>query len=127
MTSFVGGGGPRFWISAPSESQQSNFAQLVLEIEDKDDMPKLVGPLQTALTESVPGAYLDARQLLTNPVRFPIEIHVFGHADIDASQEDSDIDTLRTTAGRIEQILRSTPGRCKTFALTGWRRAPASS
>ncbi len=110
VTSFVGGGGPRFWISAPSESEQSNFAQLILEIEDKDDMPKLVGPLQTALTESVPGAYLDARQLLTNPVRFPIEIHVFGHADIDASQEDSDIDTLRTTASRIEQILRSTPG-----------------
>ena len=29
ITSFVGGGGPRFWFSAPSESQQSNYAQLI--------------------------------------------------------------------------------------------------
>jgi multidrug efflux pump subunit AcrB len=110
VTSFIGGGGPRFWISAPSESQQSNYAQLILEIENKNDMPKLVGPLQAALTQSIPGAYLDVRQLLTNPVRFPIEIHVFGQADVDPAQEGADIVTLRTTANKVERILRAIPG-----------------
>ncbi len=110
VTSFVGGGGPRFWFSAASESQQSNYAQLILEIYDKHDMPKLVGPLQTALSDSVPGAYLDVRQLQTNPVKYPIEIHVFGQADVDPAQEDADVATLRNTAGAIEKILRSIPG-----------------
>ena len=110
VTSFVGGGGPRFWFTAFTESPQSNYAQLILEIEDKNDMPKLVTPLQTALTNSIPGAYLEVRQLLTNPVMFPIEIHVFGLADVDATQEASDIKTLRTTANRIEGILRSIHG-----------------
>jgi multidrug efflux pump subunit AcrB len=110
VTSFVGGGGPRFWFSAASESQQSNYAQLILEIYDKHDMPKLVGPLQTALSDSVPGAYLDVRQLQTNPVKYPIEIHVFGQADVDPAQEDADIATLRNTAGAIEKILRAIPG-----------------
>ena len=110
ITSFVGGGGPRFWFSAASESQQSNYAQLIFEIYDKDDMPKLVGPLQIALSDSVPGAYLDVRQLQTNPVRYPIEIHVFGQADVDPAQEEADINTLRTIAGRVAAVLRSTPG-----------------
>ena len=73
-------------------------------------MPKLVGPLQTALSDSVPGAYLDVRQLQTNPVQYPIEIHVFGQADAEPAQEEADIDTLRSIAGQIEEVLRSTPG-----------------
>ncbi len=32
-----------------SEAEQSNYAQLIIEIYDKEDMPKLVGPLQIAL------------------------------------------------------------------------------
>lgn len=110
ITSFVGGGGPRFWFSAASESQQSNYAQLIFEIYDKDDMPKLVGPLQTALSDSVPGAYLDVRQLQTNPVQYPIEIHVFGQADVEPAQEEADIDMLCNIAGQIAEVLRSTPG-----------------
>ena len=110
ITSFVGGGGPRFWFSAASESQQSNYAQLIFEIYDKDDMPKLVGPLQDALSDSVPGAYLDVRQLQTNPVQNPIEIHVFGQADVEPAEEDVDIDTLRDISGQVAAVLRSTPG-----------------
>ena len=91
------------------QSQQSNYAQLIFEIYDKDDMPKLVGPLQTALSDSVPGAYLDVRQLQTNPVQYPIEIHVFGQADVEPAQEEADIDMLRSIAGQIAEVLRSTP------------------
>ncbi len=110
VTSFVGGGGPRFWLTAATEAQQSNYAELILEIENKNDMPKLVGPLQSALIKSVPGAFLDVRQLQTSPVQSPIEIHVFGQTDIDPAQEQADIDTLRRTTNRIEDILRSIPG-----------------
>ncbi len=123
VTTFVGGGGPRFWFSAPSEVEQRNYAQIILEIYDKEDMPKFVGPLQNALSDSVPGAYFDVRQLLTNPVQSPIEIHVFGQADVDPSREADDIETLRDISGRIEEILRSTPGALRI--RTDWMEQSA--
>ena len=118
ITSFVGGGGPRFWFSAASEAEQSNYAQLILEIYDKEDMPKLVGPLQIALSDNVPGAYLDVRQLLTNPVQYPIEVHVQGQADVDPADENTEIVALRDTADQVEDILRATPGALRV--RTDW-------
>ena len=72
LTSFVGGGGPRFWFSVEPEQQQLNYAQLVVQVTDKHDTKELVGPLQTALTARVPGARIDVRQLETGkPVGNP--------------------------------------------------------
>src|SRR5258708_5555100 len=34
ITSFVGGGGPRFWFSVSPEIQQPNYAQLFIHIEE---------------------------------------------------------------------------------------------
>ena len=110
VTSFVGGGGPRFWFTAPSQPPQNNYARLILETYDKRIMPDFVGRLQKALSDAVPGAYLDVRQLLINPVTNPVEIHVFGQVDIDPALEDEDIRTLRSLTGQIEGILRATPG-----------------
>ncbi len=110
ITSFVGGGGPRFWFSVSPESPQANYAQLILEIENKEDMPKFVGPLQNLLSKEVPGAYVDVCQLLTNPVRYPIEVHIFGQADIDPAREQADIETLQNIANQAEAVLRSVPG-----------------
>jgi multidrug efflux pump subunit AcrB len=113
ITSFVGGGGPRFWFSVSSEPEQSNYAQLILEIYDKEDMPKLVGRLQNALSDSVAGAYVDVRQLLTNPVQYPIEFHVVGQTDVDPAQEDADVLALRDISDQVEAILRETPGAAR--------------
>jgi multidrug efflux pump subunit AcrB len=118
IVSFVGGGGPRFWFSAASEAEQSNYAQLIIEIYDKEDMPKLVGPLQTALSDSVPGAYLDVRQLLTNPVLHPIELHVLAQADVDPAKEADDVRTLQDISTQIMGIMRTTPGA--TRVRTDW-------
>ncbi|MFZ1886535.1 MAG: efflux RND transporter permease subunit [Candidatus Binataceae bacterium] len=110
ITTFVGGGGPRFWFSVSPESPQANYAQLILEIYNKEDMPKFVGPLQNLLSKEVSGAYIDVCQLLTNPVRYPIEVHIFGQADIDPAREQKDIETLDRIANQVEAALRSVPG-----------------
>ena len=110
LTSFVGGGGPRFWFSVSPESQQPNYAQIIFEIYDKDDMPELVGPLQDALSAGVPGAWLDVRQLQTNPVRYPLEIHIGGLVDFDPTREQADISELRRISTRVEEVLRAIPG-----------------
>jgi multidrug efflux pump subunit AcrB len=110
VTSFVGGGGPRFWFSVSPESPQPNYAQIILEIYDKDDMPELIGPLQDALSAGVPGAWLDVRQLQTNPVRYPLEIHIGGLVDFDPTREQADITELRRISTRVEEVLRAIPG-----------------
>jgi multidrug efflux pump subunit AcrB len=109
ITSFVGGGGPRFWFSASPQLQQLNYAQVLIEIRDKEATPDFIRELQPVLTASIPGARLDARQLLTNPIDYPIEIRVSSTADVSAAQEAADNRTLQTYATKVEDILRSIP------------------
>jgi multidrug efflux pump subunit AcrB len=109
MTSFVGGGGPRFWFSVTPELQQTNYAQVLIELADKNVTPKVVPIVQEALSRSVPGARCDARQLQTNPLDYPVEIRVSTRADVNPEQEASDIQGLREVASRVEDILRASP------------------
>jgi multidrug efflux pump subunit AcrB len=109
VTTFVGGGGPRFWFSASPQLQQLNYAQVLIEVTDKEITPQFIRELQPVLTASIPGARLDARQLLTNPIDYPIEIRIASTADVNAAQEKDDIRQLRKIAGQVEDILRSAP------------------
>ena len=109
VTAFVGGGGPRFWFSASPQLQQLNYAQVITELTDKELTPEFVRQLQPVLTANVPGARLDVRQLLTNPIDYPIEIRISSAADVSAAQEPEDIRTLRRLAGQVEDILRTSP------------------
>lgn len=109
ITTFVGGGGPRFWFSVSPQQQQLNYAQVIVEVTDKEDTPPLVDKLQTALSASVPGAYVDVQQLQTNPVDCPIQILLSGQADVASTEEEKDIRTLRGLARRVEDTLRASP------------------
>jgi multidrug efflux pump subunit AcrB len=110
LTTFVGGGGPRFWFSISPEAQQTNYAEVIVEVSDKEATPKLIQPLQEELTKQVPGAWITVRQLQTNPVEVPVELLVSGQADTDAKDEASDIQTLRHIAAQAEDIVRQAPG-----------------
>ncbi|HEU4678315.1 MAG TPA: efflux RND transporter permease subunit, partial [Terrimicrobiaceae bacterium] len=100
LTTFVGGGGPRFWFSVSPELQQLNYAQVIIEVNDKHDTNHLIGPLQRALDERIPGARVDVRQLDTGkPITMPVEIRISG----------SDMDALRQEAEKVKDILRATP------------------
>jgi multidrug efflux pump subunit AcrB len=109
ITTFVGGGGPRFWFSASPQMQQLNYAQVLIEVTDKEITPDFIHELQPVLSSTIPGARMDARQLLTNPIDYPIEIRVSSTADVNASQENEDILQMRSIANRVENILRSSP------------------
>ncbi|MGH7164010.1 MAG: efflux RND transporter permease subunit [Nitrospiraceae bacterium] len=100
LTSFVGGGGPRFWFSVAPEQQQLNYAQIMIQVTDKHDTEPLIAPLQDALTERIPGARLDVRQLETGkPVGIPVAVRLSGE----------DIATLRTLANRVKAVFRANP------------------
>ena len=74
LTTFAGGGGPRFWFSVSPEMPQTNYAQMIVEVNDKEASPKLARPIQDALAKEVPGAWITVRQLQTNPVENPVEL-----------------------------------------------------
>jgi multidrug efflux pump subunit AcrB len=110
ITSFIGGGGPRFWFSISPEAPQTNYAQVIVQVRDKDATPKLIGPIQEALNRHVPGTWITVRQLQTNPVETPVEILISGQADVDPRVEVRDIQTLRTIASQAMDVVQKSPG-----------------
>jgi multidrug efflux pump subunit AcrB len=110
LTTFVGGGGPRFWFSVAPELPQRNYAQILIRVRDKEATPELMEPLQATVAKEVAGAYVTFHQLQTNPVEFPVEIRLTGASDFDPKDEPSDIEALRALARNVEDFLRPIPG-----------------
>lgn len=99
VTTFVGGGGPRFWFSVSPELQQLNYAQIIIQVKDKHDTSHLVHPLQKALSERVAGARIDVRQLESGKaVGLPVAIRLTGQ----------DPQILRNHAEQVKAILTRT-------------------
>jgi multidrug efflux pump subunit AcrB len=100
LTTFVGGGGPRFWFSVAPEQRQPNYAQVLIEVADKHDTRHLIAEIQDALSATITGARLDVRQLETGPpVGIPVSIRLSGE----------DIVTLRTLATQVADLFRDIP------------------
>ena len=110
VTTFVGGGGPRFWFSVAPEQQQLNYAQVLIRLSDKEATPGMIAQLQSTLGNEVPGAYVTVHQLQTNPVEFPVEVRLSATADVDPGREAADNETLRSLAAQVEDILRPIRG-----------------
>jgi multidrug efflux pump subunit AcrB len=99
LTTFVGGGGPRFWFSVAPELQQQNYAQIIIQVKDKHETARLMGPLQEALSSKIPGARIDVRQLESGKaVGLPVQIRLTGE----------DIPTLRALGEQAKAILENT-------------------
>jgi multidrug efflux pump subunit AcrB len=100
LTTFVGGGGPRFWFSVAPELFQPNYAQIILRVNDKRDTDDLVAPLQRALSASVPGARVDVLQLETSvPIGVPVQIRISGENE----------QLLRQYGQQVEDIFQNIP------------------
>ncbi|HUM05102.1 MAG TPA: efflux RND transporter permease subunit [Terriglobales bacterium] len=109
VTTFVGGGGPRFWFSVSPQLQQLNYAQIIMEVTDKEITPEFVKYLQPILSASIPGARIDVRQLQYAAIEFPVDILIANNADVSAGQSAEDIRTLRRLSAQLEDIFRSLP------------------
>lgn len=100
ITSFVGGGGPRFWFSVSPEAPAANYAQLLVQFTRSEYTNELVGPLQEALAAKIAGARIDVRTVETGPPTIiPLSIRVIGE----------DMRVLRAQAKKLKDILGSSP------------------
>ncbi len=110
LATFVGGGGPRFWFSVSPEQQQPNYAQIIIQLRNKEATPAIIQPLQDALDQGIAGANLIVHQLQTNPVDVPVQVRVFGFSDVDPQNEAEDNQILRGIARQTKGILENAPG-----------------
>jgi multidrug efflux pump subunit AcrB len=100
MTTFVGGGGPRFWQSATPEDRQPNYAQVLLRTKDPHDTTPLLAQLQPIFDRQIPGAIIDTRSLETGkPVGVAVQVRVSGE----------DMAVLQAEAAKLKQIFRDIP------------------
>src|SRR4030095_12947281 len=100
LTSFVGGGAPRFWYSLSPQAQHPNYAQIVLLFRDKHDPQHLLPHIQERVSREIAGARVDVRQLETgDAVGLPVAIRIAGE----------DIATLRGASASVKQILKEIP------------------
>jgi multidrug efflux pump subunit AcrB len=113
VTTWDGGGSPRFWFSLSPQSQQLNYAEVLIELTDKDITPKFVDQVQPVLSAAVPGTRIDLRQLQTNPVNYPVEIRVTSRADVSTSNSAQDIHIMRNIAKQVIAILRTAPATAR--------------
>jgi multidrug efflux pump subunit AcrB len=113
VTTWVGGGSPRFWFSLSPQAQQLNYAEVLVELTEKEITPEFVDQVQPVLSANVAGARIDMRQLQTNPVNYPVEIRVTSRADVGTAGSAQDIRTMRQLASQVADILRSAPAAAR--------------
>jgi len=107
ITTWVGGGSPRFWFSVSPQPKQLNYAQVLVQLTDKEITPQFVNRVQPVLSAQVPGVRCDYRQLQTNPINYPVEIRVISQADVSSTRSAQDIAAMRKIASQVESIVRS--------------------
>ncbi len=99
LTSWVGGGSPRYWLSSNPQPNQPNYGHILIQVADKEDTERLIPAWQKALDARVAGATIDVRRLETSaPVGIPVAIRVSGN----------DLVTLREQAMKLKQALYAT-------------------
>ncbi len=100
LTTFVGGGGPRFWDSVSPEPPHVNYAEVLIETLDKRDTNALVPLLQAEISKRVPGARVDVRQLETGPaISAPVAIRIQG----------PDSSTLLKLSAQLQGVFQADP------------------
>src|SRR5690242_3924454 len=97
LTTYVGGGGPRFWNTFGPEARQTNYAVIVMQTINKHDTPGLVPALPRAVAREVSGARVNAKELELGPVvGTPVAIRVSG----------DNIPNLRSIGAELAAIFR---------------------
>jgi multidrug efflux pump subunit AcrB len=97
LTTFMGGGGPRFWSTFSPEPRQTNYGLVVIQTRSKHHTPGLVLALQDVLSREVTGARVNVRELETGPpVGIPVSIRLSG----------DHMPTLRALSAELMDIFR---------------------
>ncbi|WP_422928294.1 efflux RND transporter permease subunit [Singulisphaera sp. PoT] len=100
-TTFVGAGGPRFWLSIVPEQPSSNYAQVMVHTRDVYQTEVLADRLKRELPPRLSVARVHVQQLESGPpIGIPVQVRVQG----------PDLATARRLGEQIKGYMREFPG-----------------
>lgn len=100
-TTFVGAGGPRFWLSIEPEQRADNYAQILVHTTSKEETTAIATRLKEQLPLRIARARVRCQLLETGPpIGVPVQLRIYG----------PDASTLRQLASDVKARLRSLPG-----------------
>ncbi len=103
VTSFIGAGGPRFYLPLDPELPYASYAQLVVNTRSLDDVDDLITDLSPWLRENLPRALVRVRKYTAGPGNtWQFEARFSGPANADPN-------VLRSLAAQGMEILRASP------------------
>ena len=101
VTSYVGGGSPRFYLPLDQQQQHLNYAQMMVMTQDEHVRETVKQKIATLLDNDFPMARGRVIRLEDGPpVGYPVQFRVSG----------ADPAVLRTIAGQVETLMREHPG-----------------
>ncbi|MCZ6499045.1 MAG: efflux RND transporter permease subunit, partial [Gammaproteobacteria bacterium] len=100
---FMGAGGPRFYLPVDPEYPYSSYAQIIINTPGYEEVIELIDELTPWVTENYPQALTRVRQYTVGPGdTWPFEVRIAGPAE-------ADLDTLRRLGEEGRAILRASP------------------
>jgi multidrug efflux pump subunit AcrB len=103
LGTFIGSGGPRFYLPVDPELPYPEYAQIIVNTHTYDDIDDLYRELEEWTNEAYPQALMRVRKYTVGPGDdWPFELRISGPAE-------ADLDTLRGLAGEVVAILERSP------------------
>jgi multidrug efflux pump subunit AcrB len=100
-TTFVGAGGPRFWLSIFPEQPSDNYAQILVHTADREQTAAIVRRLRRSLPSMIAAGRVTIEQLETGPpVGIPVQVRVYG----------PDVEVLRRLSQQVKDLMVLAPG-----------------
>ena len=101
VTTYIGQGGPRFFMSLSPELPDPSFAKIIVRTPDEEARDALKARLRQAAANGLaPAARIRVTQLVFGPYSpFPVAFRVGG----------PDLATVRTIAARVQDVLQADP------------------
>lgn len=114
VSAFIGAGPPRFYLPVEPEAPNSSYAQLIVNVHDRNEINAIVAELQPWLAESLPEALIPMRRFGVGPGdTFKFEVRISGPAIAEPA-------TLRQLAGNVIAEIETSP--LTAYTRTDWRQ-----
>ncbi len=98
----VGKGNPRIYYNEVPENERTDFAQMFVQLKEGTDMERKLEITEALRSQfsQYPGARIEVKNFEQGPtVTAPVEVRLLGN----------NLDTLRTLAGKVEDMLKQQP------------------
>lgn len=112
VASFIGAGPPRFYLPYEPELPNSNYAQVVVNVDSLDRVSELIEPAERWIAARFPEANVRAQRFALGPTT---------KSEIEARFSGPDPDVLRRLADEAKAILRAEP--TAKFVRDDWRQS----